>query len=96
MDFRCRFGVVIRGRDGNVLLNRQIIVGLGMPDGTVQDFGVPFTGHLKTNLQGEIVVKRTGVGLFVVNTQLWQDVQNDARFHLQLASQLIDSNLAHR
>jgi hypothetical protein len=79
-----------------MLGRRNFVVRIEVTDRAVQDFGVSLAGHLKTDLQGEVVVERAGVRFLVVDAEFRQQVQNDAGFHLQLASQLIDSNLAHR
>jgi hypothetical protein len=72
------------------------VLRLGVPYRPVEDLGVSLTGDLEADLESEVVVKRAGVRFFIVYTELRQKVKNHVGFDLQLASQLIDSNLAHR
>ncbi len=46
-------------------------------------------------LKRDVVVERAGVSLLVRDTQLRQEIDNNARFDLELAGQLIDANFTH-
>lgn len=54
------------------------------------------SGQPLPELQRNIVVKRAGMRLLIVDAQLWQHVDNDIRLDFQFACQLVNSNLAHR
>jgi len=45
--------------------------------------------------QGDIVIQRAGMRLFLMETELGQNFQDHARLHFQFARQLIDADLTH-
>jgi hypothetical protein len=47
-------------------------------------------------LQRNFVVQRAGVCLFVRDSELRQQLEEDVRLYFELASQLVDANLTHR
>jgi len=47
------------------------------------------------DLVGDVFLDGAGVGLFLRNAEFRQKIQDDAGFHLQLASQFIDADLTH-
>jgi hypothetical protein len=49
-----------------------------------------------TDEESKIVVDRTGVGLLVLDAQVWEGVDDRARLDLELPSQFVDSDLTHR
>jgi hypothetical protein len=51
--------------------------------------------HVTANDESQVVVKRAGMGLLVVNAELGEKVEDYARLHFELACQLIDPNFAH-
>ena len=50
------------------------------------------TGDVTANDQSQVVVKRAGMGLLVMDAELGKKVENNARLHFELACQLIDPN----
>jgi hypothetical protein len=53
------------------------------------------TGHVPPDDQRDVVVKRAGMGLLVVDAEFGKDVEYNARLHFELACQLIDPDFAH-
>jgi hypothetical protein len=49
-----------------------------------------------TDEESKIVVDRTGVGLLVLDAQVWEGVDDRARLDLELPSQFVNSDLTHR
>jgi hypothetical protein len=59
----------------------------------VRGRGSAIAPKMPPNRQGYVVVERTGVGLFFVEAQLRQNLQDYARLYFQLTRQLIDTDL---
>jgi hypothetical protein len=51
--------------------------------------------HVTPNDQSQVVVKRAGMSLLVVDAEFREKVEYNARLHFELACQLIDPNFAH-
>lgn len=45
--------------------------------------------------QCKVVIDRAGVGLFVLNAQLREHVEDSAGLYLELSGQLVDADLTH-
>jgi hypothetical protein len=69
---------------------RGVLFGLRLKSG-----GPAAACHMAANDERQVVVKRAGMGLLVVNAELGEKVEYNARLHFELACQLIDPNFAH-
>ena len=60
--------------------------------------GRSFAGESEAvpHLKRDIVVKRAGVGLLVVDSQFGQQIEDHVRLDLEFASQLVNANLTHK
>jgi hypothetical protein len=47
------------------------------------------------HLQRDVVVKRTRMGLFIVDAQLGQQIEDHVGLYLEFARQLVNANLTH-
>jgi hypothetical protein len=53
------------------------------------------SGEAPAERQRNFVIERTGVGLLVGDTQYGQEIDDDVGLDLQLAGQLVNSDLTH-
>jgi hypothetical protein len=54
------------------------------------------TGQAVAQGEGNILIDRAGMGLFLLHAEFGQQVENDAGFDLKFSRQLVDSNFLHR
>ena len=85
--------LALRGR-GDAWRRRRLH--LGRHSSFLRSFWRQTLGETAAKLQRNLVVERTGVCLFVRDSKLRQQIQEDVRFYFELASQLIDANFTHR
>ena len=51
---------------------------------------------VSTDQESKIVVDRTGVGLLILDAQVWEGIDDRARLDLELPCQFVNSDLTHR
>jgi hypothetical protein len=55
-----------------------------------------FLNEAMLDLNSYVFVDRAGVGLLFLDPELWQQLEDLVWLHLELASELIDSDFLHR
>jgi hypothetical protein len=54
------------------------------------------TGQVTAQRERDVFIDRAGMRFLLLHAQFGQQIDNDARFHLKLPRQLVDSDFLHR